>query len=118
MKRKELAKISLPLAMVEAVDAAYAKIPKVACKGLCVGCCAPVGDCMTDFERDRITKAAKKRPNGKEDRDKMKPCNMLIDGRCSVYAIRPAICRIWGVDKKMPCPHGCEGSATMPSLQG
>lgn len=28
-------------------------------------------------------------------------------GRCSVHAIRPTICRLWGSSAAMPCPHGC-----------
>jgi Fe-S-cluster containining protein len=34
-------------------------------------------------------------------------CPALRDGRCSVYADRPTICRLWGATKSMPCPHGC-----------
>jgi Fe-S-cluster containining protein len=34
-------------------------------------------------------------------------CPLLKAGRCSVYAIRPMICRLYGVTDEMPCPHGC-----------
>lgn len=27
--------------------------------------------------------------------------------RCSVYEIRPMICRLWGLVRGMPCPYGC-----------
>lgn len=35
-------------------------------------------------------------------------CPYLTDGRCSIYDARPMICRMWGVARTMPCPHGCE----------
>ena len=34
-------------------------------------------------------------------------CSFLRDGRCTVYAVRPMICRLWGIDETMPCPYGC-----------
>lgn len=36
-------------------------------------------------------------------------CNMLSKtGYCTVYSVRPLICRIWGATEKLPCPFGCE----------
>lgn len=35
-------------------------------------------------------------------------CPVLsADGRCTQYADRPMICRLWGATPDMPCPHGC-----------
>jgi Fe-S-cluster containining protein len=35
-------------------------------------------------------------------------CSMLDEhGRCTVYDIRPMICRLYGTMETMPCPHGC-----------
>lgn len=31
----------------------------------------------------------------------------MVDGRCSVYVVRPLLCRLWGMVDKMRCPHGC-----------
>jgi hypothetical protein len=28
-------------------------------------------------------------------------------GTCGAYALRPAVCRLWGVVEAMPCPFGC-----------
>lgn len=35
-------------------------------------------------------------------------CSML-DGqrRCRAYAVRPTICRMWGLTERMRCPYGC-----------
>lgn len=102
--------------MVDAVEAIYAEVPPIKCQGLCVKCCCPVGDLMTEFERDRITKATGKKPNTHKDGRKV--CNFLVDGKCSIYAIRPAICRIYGIDRSLPCIFGCEGANTRPERWG
>lgn len=36
-------------------------------------------------------------------------CRLLmpISGKCSVYSVRPLICRIWGCLPRMRCPFGC-----------
>lgn len=36
-------------------------------------------------------------------------CSMLNeDGSCDAYAVRPTICRLFGVVKdRLECPHGC-----------
>lgn len=39
------------------------------------------------------------------------------DGKCSVYADRPAICRIWGVVKEMRCPFGCKPKRWMTKAE-
>jgi Fe-S-cluster containining protein len=34
-------------------------------------------------------------------------CSLLKEGKCSIYRIRPLICRLFGLTKKMQCPFGC-----------
>lgn len=36
------------------------------------------------------------------------PCRFLVDRRCSVYPVRPAVCRLFGACENMTCPFGCE----------
>lgn len=31
-----------------------------------------------------------------------------VHRRCTVYAVRPMICRLWGVTTDMACPWGCQ----------
>ena len=101
----------VPLEVVRQVADIYADIPPVACKGLCVASCCPVGDLMTPVEALRVTQKAGREPNGAAERDRREPCNMLSDeGKCTVYSVRPAICRLYGVDAGMQCPHGCKPS--------
>ena len=33
---------------------------------------------------------------------------LTAEGRCSVYSIRPLICRIWGAAEGIPCVFGCQ----------
>ena len=85
------------------LDALYAKVPEGKCKGLCQESCGPIR--MSRAEWLRIKKRAGSgattlRPGG--------VCPLLTDaGNCSVYSIRPMVCRLWGVVESMPCPWGC-----------
>jgi hypothetical protein len=106
--------------MVAAVDAEYAKIPAIACQKKCRGSCSPVGQLMTTFERDRIIARTGVAPNGFAgdtiEAMRAESCNLLTaDGLCSVHDIRPAICRVWGVDRQLACPNGCDGAGSVPS---
>jgi Fe-S-cluster containining protein len=36
-------------------------------------------------------------------------CPMLsVNGRCTVYSVRPFICRLWGTIETLACPEGCQ----------
>lgn len=36
-------------------------------------------------------------------------CPMLSPtGKCTVYTVRPFICRLWGATPTLQCPHGCK----------
>jgi len=72
----------------------YARVPKIACQGLCVDSCGPIQ--MSKLEYERLGKP----PAAME-------CTLLVNGRCSRYEDRPLICRLWGVVPEMPCPFGC-----------
>lgn len=81
----------------------YARIPRISCRGLCQAACGPIG--ITPQERLRIIKAVGVAP--KADSETL-ACNLLDDqGRCRAYAVRPAVCRLWGTVGSMVCPHGC-----------
>ncbi len=88
------------------LDRAYAMVPDVQCKGLCQECCGPV---VASFaEEDRL----RDRHGATIDFDKTTlTCTLLVQGRCSVYADRPLLCRVWGSVEKMQCPHGCVPAA-------
>ena len=59
---------------------------------------------MSRIEWSRITNRLGYTPAG----DETLICPMLSGNHCNVYAIRPLICRLWGLTPKMRCPWGCE----------
>jgi hypothetical protein len=95
-----------------ALDAIYARLPTIQCRGLCYIACGPVP--LTDLEARRLQVTMHCKPrtirltpmptDGPRDR-----CVYLTAAnRCSAYAVRPLICRVWGVLKMLSCMHGCE----------
>lgn len=96
------ARIPLPQADVRALEAIYAELPVVECKGLCQQACGPIG--LTRLENRRIRRAIGREPSARGNLS----CSLLTpDGRCEAYAFRPLICRLWGVVEAMRCPFGC-----------
>lgn len=90
----------------------FAQIPNVNCQGKCANSCGPIG--CSALEKTLIEERAGKKLT--TDDDNM--CLMLKRGKCSVYAIRPIICRLWGVVPSMPCPHGCKPEQPMSDQEG
>lgn len=86
----------------EKVHAVYARVPDINCKGLCTECCGLID--MSNAEKLLIEDVAGHLPGV----DEHLTCTMLVDGRCSIYADRPLICRLWGAERSLPCPHGCK----------
>jgi Fe-S-cluster containining protein len=93
---------------LDRMRAIYERVPKVACKRRCQQACGPVFEAggLTAREYERVTNLVGARP--------IAPglvCGYLDrSGLCSVYGMRPLVCRLWGaVDHpQMRCPHGCE----------
>lgn len=90
--------------MDRALNEIYKMIPNMpACTGACSDACGPIA--MTAGEWERIIRYKGHVP---QLRDKM-TCPMLSPtGKCTVYTVRPYICRLWGTVKEMRCPQGCE----------
>ena len=104
MPTPEVRRIRLPAVNLNALDRLYAGLPRVECKKLCQGCCGPVP--MTAVEGDRIAVRIGRRHE--VVRGHSLDCGLLTDGGlCSVYDIRPLVCRVWGLVREMACPHGC-----------
>lgn len=91
------------------LDKMYATLPKLDCKGLCQESCGPID--MSIAERKRIpiqitAPGEALRMIFQDGADYN--CDALdVEGRCSVYKVRPLICRLWGMTEQMKCPHGC-----------
>lgn len=78
-------------------------VPTFTCKEGCSDCCGVVP--MTRLEWKRI----QERTGIKTQFTSKGRCALLKNGKCSVYDIRPAICRIFGTSEYsiLTCPHGC-----------
>jgi Fe-S-cluster containining protein len=88
------------------LDALYAELPRIDCVGLCRDTCGPID--MSRAERQRIARAGVDIPAGSLITYDCPALTML--GQCSVYKIRPLICRIWGLTKRLHCNYGCRPS--------
>jgi hypothetical protein len=81
------------------LDALYAQLPTIECRGKCQDSCGPID--MSVAERRRIADRGVDIPLAPT-------CPALsMFGTCAVYDVRPMICRLWGVVEAMACPYGC-----------
>jgi len=84
------------------LDALYNALPTLRCQRKCQESCGPI--VMSRREWERIIERIGYEPVG----DETLICPLLDQhGRCTVYDIRPLICRLWGTVQKMKCPWGC-----------
>ena len=92
------------------LEAIYAEIPSIpGCTGECAEACGPIA--MFTGEWERVKRSAGRTP---KLRDPM-VCPMLSPtGKCTVYSVRPYICRVWGATRELACPHGCEPERWLP----
>lgn len=92
---------------IATLEALYARLPALECKGLCGHSCNSHID-ASHVERARIAAAG-------IDLDAPTPDGacpalsraLVSSGRCTVHPLRPMVCRLWGAATAMPCPHGC-----------
>lgn len=98
----------------EKLEKIYKQLPKINCKQKCEASCGiiPVGK----LEVNRVTQLLGYNPFPTpqeiiSDLQNKKSCefncSLLKEGKCSIYRLRPLICRLFGLTKKMQCPHGC-----------
>jgi Fe-S-cluster containining protein len=95
------------------IELVWAEIPDVHCKGLCTESCGPIGASPVEIrmlsergiELENVEDALFNVVIGRQEPN---DCPALVDGRCSVYDVRPTVCRLWGAVGEMPCPYGCE----------
>src|SRR4051794_13077086 len=108
---------------VAALEALYAELPSLECKGLCWHNCGPID--MSVTERERVADlgvtipgytreaAERYRETGKVDL-----CPALGPFKtCGVHPVRPMICRLWGMAETMRCPYGCRPSRELSEAE-
>lgn len=93
------------------LESLYAQVPEIGCKGLCTDSCGPIDAGLRELTR--IARAGVRLPPHEDAVREMGSkiedyeCPALIDGACSVYDVRPMICRVWGASEMLVCPYGC-----------
>jgi hypothetical protein len=97
------------------LDALYAELPRLDCRGLCAESCGPI--VTTRVEWQRICRAAGYEPKALVGVDGL-TCPLLKDNRCTVYEVRPLICRLWGLVETMPCLWGCKPERYLTHEEG
>jgi hypothetical protein len=106
-----------------ALDALYARLPVVACRGECGVACGPIP--LTDLEARRLQAATHRKPrtialtvvNAAGVASPREQCVYLTEaGRCAAYAARPLICRAWGVVQALSCIRGCVPAAWLSPI--
>ncbi len=114
-----------PKTVIKKLERLYRRVPKIDCKGLCQRACGPIEPAAIELKRiEKVTGRAPFVPGFSTEgvhssgelllvaSDHMRRHSMVCskldeDGKCTCYAIRPMICRLWGVVESMKCPHGC-----------
>lgn len=90
----------------------FAGLPTMKCVDGCSDCCGPILATRMEWSRiyNRLGTTQEKLAKKVEEKLSKGDLNcVLLDeqGRCSVYDIRPAICRLFGVSHapRLVCPH-------------
>ncbi len=102
--------------VITALEEIYAQLPDIECQGHCWNSCGPIDMSHAERERIRVTTGVQIQEFTAERSyrwsvlDEPLHCNALDKfHRCTVYEVRPFICRAWGVGRgQLACPHGCE----------
>ncbi len=102
-----------------ALEKLYAKIPKVNCKGDCHPSCTLIP--VSDIEIKRAKERLHYNPFSPKEKDLEKirthgmipSCRALKDNQCTIYHIRPAICRLYAAAEGLDCPFGCSSEKKM-----
>ncbi len=93
--------------------ALYASVPSVPCKGLCHDQCTliPVAKAEREAIADHTGRRVKTIPDMQQavmrPADDGLTCRYLKKSRCTIYEVRPMICRLYGAAEGLECPHGC-----------
>ena len=108
---------------VKKVQQAWGLFPVVECKGKCQNVCGMVRASPSEIHllKDYCKKNGIKYVNlNRATEEKLKVilanpgtphpdllCEYLKNGKCTVYEVRPSICRLYGSPSDLVCPHGC-----------
>ena len=97
----------------------YNNLPVLECKGDCFDSCGPIQ--VAEAERRNILRFCKSNNikfkafpkvnvrNLIQDlqNGNCRTCPYLQNNKCTIYPVRPLICRLYGMTEKLMCEHGC-----------
>lgn len=78
------------------------QLPVMQCDDGCGECCGIVPATQKEF--DRVMDYAAE--HGIKPAHQGKTCPWFQEGRCTVYEVRPLVCRLFGHTRLMTCPRG------------
>lgn len=90
----------------ERLQALYDKLPKVNCKQLCSEACGPVP--LTKLELKRLGTPPRRSLLSALGSELNLECKFLDGKLCSVYTVRPLVCRLFGAAEGLMCKWGCK----------
>jgi uncharacterized protein len=106
----------------------YAQIPNIECKGLCYLSCSIIPASKVEMKRVKakhqinpfysMPEAIVKVSRIEKVKGKFPACAALVNGLCTIYSDRPAICRLYGVVENMQCEFGCIPEKMLTAQQG
>lgn len=98
---------------IDRVKNIYREIPEGFCQGKCFETCGPIF--MSNIEKSIIIEFLGHDPFftpeyiiANADNLACLTCPLLVDNRCSIYDIRPLICRLYGAVENLKCSFGCK----------
>ena len=99
MNRSEFLKAS------ELLEKLYAALPTIECQKKCALSCGPIAFTVVEEHRIRLERKAEF-----PEYETGVTCPLLKDELCTIYKLRPLVCRLWGLAEGMECPWGCKPS--------
>ncbi len=85
----------------------YDRIPAFKCLEGCTACCGPVPFSKSEWAR---IEEIRKQTNIH--------CPYIEDGGCSIHAVRPFMCRLFGAVENLRCPKGCGPEKLLSAGEG
>lgn len=92
----------------EKLNSIYSKVPDFQCKEGCWDCCGPIHwspaeDVVID---DWLKQHGRKQRFINSVADFLRCPYLDADDKCTIYEVRPIVCRLSGVVPEMPCEYG------------
>ena len=108
----------------EELQEIYNKLPRLECQKKCQESCGPIE--VDQIEKEQIIGWLKKQGLEFKEFASISQTEVILallkddyksscltcpyltkEGMCSIYDVRPLICRLWGIVEGMPCNFGC-----------